>query len=285
MSFEQRKKPNENIEVPRFIGDSVELENKPELAEKWAEDELRNLSVEKYIERIRESGSGHIVTHNTKHEYLGTLLKKGCFTPTLIADGKVNVKANHLVPSSALHFSVDEFYMGQEEIGFIASIEAIIENKAFLSIPLEHIGDKGTNNDMTVSGTVENAEDESNRFHVDSLGVLLIPADTRVYKEGGKYIGKYENWNEDETPTISIEDYIRGLRDAGHSVPTRIYFYKGRSLEEGLRQFLDEHDLLIPPKDKKVTTSAPVSFLYKRGEGQFSHFSPSGEGSYFGVHR
>jgi hypothetical protein len=278
----------------QHIAKHVEDSYDPELAQIWSERELSDLTIEEYAQRIKERGSGHFLIHCAKREFLDLVLRKGYFAPTLAAYAFAKAEEdpeaqeyrshNYLVASSALHFSADEPYLQNSAIGFVTSIEAILENKSFMSIPLDFVGEKGTNNDMTVSGKIENPNDESNKFFVDSLGILFIPKSQRGYMRVFKNTERMatENWNEEETPTISIEEFILDLRERGLPVPKRIYFYDGNSIKDGFQQFLVEYGLTIPPPKKKISVSAKITPSYKRGSSYF-HYSPSGEGEYFSI--
>ncbi len=289
--------PRNNDPASRFFAEHIqkhlEAGYDPKLARIFGEQELLSLTIDEYVERIKESGSGHLAVHNAKREFLDLILKKGYLSPTMVArafartegdkEGESFRQANYLGSSTALHFSIDEPFIANGDIALVVAIEAILENKSFLSIPIASVGERGTGNDMTVSGNTEDPEDQSNKFFIDALGILFIPKSARFYMATRRPILRNENWNEEENPTLSANELISILRKEGVPVPRRIYFYDGDSIQKGIQQFLKEKGLLMPSKDKKITSSAPVVPKYKRGNGQFSHFDPQGRGQYFSV--
>ncbi len=308
----------EKVPVPENILRHIAPEHKPELAEIWKGERLKNLGIEEYVERIKNSGSGHLATHLTHTAFLDIILKRGYLVPTQHAyeiskeEGEEfrfePTGQGRMVASKALHFSLDELYTRRGAV-FLSAIESLLENKTIMGLPLDHIGTandpklKGTTdgqlNEMTVSGYSEDPRDPSNKFFIDELGVLLIPKHMRVYLKTGQPIDENsdKSWEqlkkeghvlvsgtgEEHVPEATIEELVETLRKLDYPVPKRIYFYSAGTAEKGLREFLDKHGLTLPDKSKPITTSGDIVFSHRNGVGGFTHFSPDGEGLYFKV--
>jgi len=294
---------NSGRKVPEHIQKHIEKEHRPELADLFSEQEVARLDLDKFAQRIKEHGSGHFAIHRGKLSYLDMYLRHGTIVPTKLAheytkagkyEERVSDSNERFVSSRSLHFSIDELYTGrfQKGVALVCPVETIMENKSFQGIPLYQVNHDKTSsaeavkNDMPVSGLSADPTDDSHKFNIDGLGILLVPASARAVAKAqpSRYLDEGENWNEEETPSISVEEHVQQLNALGLPCPKKIFFYQG-SLQDGIKQLFEQYDLRVATQDKKITTSGPVKFKYSVGDkGTGSgHYDTGGEGDFYSV--
>jgi len=294
----------ENL-VPDHIKNQINEEHNPQLAELFSEQAISQLSLDEFMQRVVEHGSGHFAIHRGKLNFLDLYLRHGYILPTGLTYSHAEAGRyewrppshnERFIPSTALHFSVDRLYSGsfKRGVALVCPIETIVENKAVQGIPLEFIkssdsefGSEAVKNDMPVSGLDKDNLSEDRRFYIDKLGVLLIPKDLIAIREKDgtiRYLEDHENWNEEETPSITVEDHIEEIKKMGLPCPEKIFFYTG-NLQSGVQQLFEHYKLEIAPPEQKIKISAPIKFKYRKGEygTGLGYYSPSGKGDYYSI--
>ncbi|MFA5345415.1 MAG: metallophosphoesterase [Candidatus Omnitrophota bacterium] len=182
----------------------------------WSPGEVNNDNIDEYVERVRKFGSGQLAVHISNSELIKEILKKGYLLPRIYAEsyGELGKLAKDLrYPTRYLHFAVD--YAGNwkdNKVAFVASVEALLENKAYTNSPTE------SKRDWEVTGFSDSAYDISNRFYINELGVILAPS----------------AWKDD----AEFQQFISSL-----SYNPRIYYYEGETVQDGLEQFQKKYQI------------------------------------------
>ena len=205
IQYRQRRPYSYDIYVENYSG--------KQQAEDWGPEEVQKYDINGYVQRMRTSGSGHFAVHLINSELIYDILKKGYLMPREFIDyfADIEQKASVLAaPSALLHFIVDGYLSRWKEavnrIAFFAALEPLLENKAYSSLPKEK-------EEWAVTGFSDSAYDVTNRFYINELGIIFVP----------------KSWESDSR----FQAFLGGLPHR-----PRIYYYEGKTVQEGVNNFL-----------------------------------------------
>jgi len=216
--------------------------------QRWNPEKVRNYALDEYIERMKLS-SGHFAVHVG---HLDDVLEDGYYVSRyLLKMFKGKKLPFGAYPSRAVHFSIDQaYYKDGRSIAFVCSVEALMENKAFLHSPFQmQAGELIPTEDFPVAGFYQDPLDISHRLNIDDLGILFIHE--------------------------SQMDKIANLKHP----PKRIYIYSEDTLDEAINTFKNKLNF----KDNIILSGEVVLARDDRAEPKKSNNVGSGSGQWFAI--
>ncbi len=148
--------------------------------DRWDPEKVRNYTLDEYIQKMVES-SGHFAVRAGFYN----VPEEGFFVSPYIAkmvkDKRSPMRA---FPSRAVHFSIDQaYYKDGRSMALVCSLEALMENKAFLDSPFkESNGEFIPTGDFPCTGFHNDPLDISHRFDINELGILFVPNDKELIR-------------------------------------------------------------------------------------------------------
>lgn len=258
---------NERQTIPDRVSTGILLNGGEKIRESWSSENAVNYTLSDYVSRMKES-SGHFAVHAIpRPDLLLKCIERGYIKATGLEEDK---PADYMAAESqAVHFSVDQVYWRSiSQGGFFCAVEALLENKTFMDSPFKE--KSSPNEDWPLGGFSEDVTDETNKFYINDLGILILPKEINEslnqqcdmisgepIKTSWVYnlraICKKFNIEEEFFPTkativlpttsFPLEQILRRVFEKISISPKRVYFYNHGNLEEGIKQFIQEFDL------------------------------------------
>ena len=276
---------SENVQIPEKISRGIICNTGESVRETWSSENLENDDLDDYIGKIRDS-SGHFAVHGIGRADLAVkCLMRGFIRAT--GHEKTSPEGYTAAVSNASHFSVDNVYWGRKgHVGLFCSVEALLENKAFIDSPINANG--GPNEDWPTAGFSDDPKDSSHRFSFDELGIVFIPKTIKISSE--TVVTELTEWEDNlreecrkidqEKGTkieeqffemgnirllpqgeIKSEEIFRKIFEATGKSPKRVYYYKGNCLEDGVNDFLRKNNL--EKKEPEIKVSGNIGLVRK----------------------
>jgi hypothetical protein len=158
-------------------------------ARQWNRANVANLSAEEYIGSMANS-SGNYFSHATKM-VLADIIRSPRIQPRQVAEvvggetfERTTTDERLMMDSSVIHArcnSVSEFF-SRDDIVFIFSVEAILQNQGFLASPISPVNGSPIR-DFGIAGLTDNFTDASHTVDIRELGIVFIPEDLRSQVE------------------------------------------------------------------------------------------------------